>query len=253
MNFVEVKVCTSTQDLAFQTLQAEPHLKTVWVRSDVQSMGRGRQQKTWCSIEGNILLSGAFLLLNSEKNHPWPIASLLVGRAVAQSLKLLKLWHSDMFLKWPNDIFLQSSSGPYFKIGGILCELKSSTLIVGVGINLNSAPRVNTEDTPYQVGALAQYFNEIPTVKNVAKRISQEVTTHLNLFRINPNNFKNRLFEDLNTHWMKKFWDCEGFEAETGRTAKPIRIKEDGSLEVKFYDNASLGSLSSGEFHLKRI
>src|SRR5690606_16417179 len=108
-----------------------------------------------------------------------------------------------------NDIFLKSSTGPYFKIGGILCELKSSTLIVGVGINLNCAPRVNTESTPYHVGALAQYFNDIPKVKNVAKKISQEVTSQLNLFRINPSPFKNELFEDLNTHWMKKFWDCE--------------------------------------------
>lgn len=114
--------------------------------AELQTLGRGRQGRTWQSSAGRSLTFSLALPL-----HPpsWSGLSLAVGVALADALDPAsgetppRLW-----LKWPNDLWLMDAPGRGRKLGGILIE----TMAVGerrmavIGIGLNVLPRATTAD-----------------------------------------------------------------------------------------------------------
>jgi BirA family biotin operon repressor/biotin-[acetyl-CoA-carboxylase] ligase len=107
---------TSTQDVA-----RELPIGAIVV-ADHQTAGRGRHDRRWEAPPGTALLV-SFVLA------PRPLLSLAAGVAAAEACGV------DVRLKWPNDLLLDGR-----KLGGILVEATSAKAIVGIGINLTSAP-----------------------------------------------------------------------------------------------------------------
>jgi len=103
-----------------------------------QSAGRGSRGRIWQAPEGNLNLS---VLLRPRR----PVAeagmfALLAGIAVAEALECLA--PLTVMLKWPNDILLGQA-----KLAGILIDTVPSGsrldwLVIGIGINLREAPRI---------------------------------------------------------------------------------------------------------------
>ena len=110
----------------------------LWVLADRQSAGRGRSGRAWVSAAGNLFAS-----LLVETDCPPAGAgqlSLLAGVAAVEAIcKMGPV--PDVRLKWPNDILIGQA-----KAGGILVESSTRpgrpgvTAVVGVGLNLASAP-----------------------------------------------------------------------------------------------------------------
>ena len=92
------------------------------VVADHQTAGRGRLDRRWEAPPGSALLA-SFVL------EPQPLLSIAAGVAAAEACG------PDVRLKWPNDLMLRGR-----KLGGILVEISSGKAVVGVGINLASAP-----------------------------------------------------------------------------------------------------------------
>ena len=95
-----------------------------------QSAGRGRMGRQWLSEApdaGPVPLTFSIGLPLAPRD--WSGLSLAVGLAVAQSL------HTDIQLKWPNDLWLHGR-----KLGGILIETASMGAlryaVIGIGINI---------------------------------------------------------------------------------------------------------------------
>ena len=118
---VHVDRVSSTQDVAREMTPQE--LGTVIV-ADVQENGRGRRGHLWLSPRGGLYTS---ILLKRD-----PLLSLRVGVAIARALRQLGI---DARLKWPNDVLVVGK-----KIAGILIETPGGTAIVGIGVNIDSAP-----------------------------------------------------------------------------------------------------------------
>ena len=104
-----------------------------------QSAGRGRRGKTWQSPPGNLYASviveppaGAALGQLSF------VAALGAGDALAPV--------APVRFKWPNDLLLGDA-----KLGGILIETAARGAVVGIGINLVSAP----DDTEFPATSLS--------------------------------------------------------------------------------------------------
>ena len=91
-----------------------------------QTGGRGRQGKAWLSVGGAYL--GTFCL--PKKRGDLSGLSLAIGVGVVQGLKI-----KEAKLKWPNDIYLNGR-----KCAGILIEVQDKSVLIGIGININSAP-----------------------------------------------------------------------------------------------------------------
>jgi long-chain acyl-CoA synthetase len=108
-----------------------PHLTLVWAKR--QTAGRGRQQRTWISPEGNLFWS---MLLRPQTG--WGrvtdlvyVTALAVHAAVRPHVSATKA----VTLKWPNDTLIDGR-----KVSGILLEAADGAVVVGVGINVAEYP-----------------------------------------------------------------------------------------------------------------
>jgi BirA family biotin operon repressor/biotin-[acetyl-CoA-carboxylase] ligase len=113
---VRLAVTPSTQLVA----RAMP-VGTVVV-TDHQTAGRGRMDRRWEAPPGTALLASFVVAFH-------PLASLAAGVAAAEACG------SEVRLKWPNDLMLGGR-----KVAGVLAEVHDSRAIIGIGVNLTSAP-----------------------------------------------------------------------------------------------------------------
>jgi len=115
---------TSTQ-LEARKLIAEGSAKSGdIVLANEQTAGRGRFGRTWISPNGGLY---ATVILPDT-----PLLSLKAGLAVVRALRSVGL---DAGLKWPNDVMMEDR-----KIAGVLVETDGDRSLVGIGLNLASAP-----------------------------------------------------------------------------------------------------------------
>jgi BirA family biotin operon repressor/biotin-[acetyl-CoA-carboxylase] ligase len=119
-----------------------------------QSAGRGSRGRVWQAPEGNLNLS--VLLRPRRPAAEAGMFALLAGIAVVEALE--SLVPLAVMLKWPNDILLGQA-----KLGGILIDAVPSGLgldwlVIGIGINLREAPRIEGRCTT----ALGEHGVELP-------------------------------------------------------------------------------------------
>lgn len=101
------------------------------VQSNTQTHGRGRNNHTWMSENGNLYFS----ILLKEGINRFLIFDNLVKTSVA-IIRLLREFNIKGRIKYPNDILVEDK-----KICGILTESYGSLdiqyLVIGIGININ--------------------------------------------------------------------------------------------------------------------
>ena len=119
-----VERAASTQ-LEARKLIAEGKAKTGdIVLANEQTAGRGRFGRTWISPNGGLYATAILPDI--------PLLSLKAGLAVVRVLRSVDL---DAGLKWPNDVIVED-----LKIAGVLVETDGDSSLVGIGLNLTSAP-----------------------------------------------------------------------------------------------------------------
>ena len=128
----------------------------LWIVAARQTAGRGRQGRRWDSEAGNL---HATLLVTL------PVAAAIAARtsfvaalAVHDLAAGLLGGPEKLALKWPNDVLLDGA-----KLAGILIETltrdgpEATTVAIGIGINLASAPN----HTRYRATSLAAHGAQV--------------------------------------------------------------------------------------------
>ena len=149
----------------------------ILVTADMQTKGRGRNEKEWNSPKGNLYFSFGFNRHNLING-----LSVKVGLIVAESLQ--QILKKNVLLKWPNDLFYLNK-----KVGGILVETSSINnifkIVIGIGVNLQLS------DSNRQWGNL-----EIKTdIDKVKEQIIEMLSLKLYVF----------LEDDLDEDWSKRW------------------------------------------------
>lgn len=134
---MHLKSVDSTQDF----LERHPELGYCAVMADFQSFGRGQRDSQWESACGAGLWLSAALPVTSLQ------PGLVLQRAMSAVAVALELQGAPLGLKWPNDLVARKS-GRLVKLGGILGKLKSDRMILGVGVNIWSAPIITGRSIP---------------------------------------------------------------------------------------------------------
>ena len=114
--------------------------------AEVQTLGRGRQGRTWHSSAGRSLTFSLALPLDPPS---WSGLSLAVGVALADALDPAPADTGPRLgLKWPNDLWLMEAPGRGRKLGGILIETMAvgERRMVVIGIGLNVQPRATSAE-----------------------------------------------------------------------------------------------------------
>lgn len=144
---------TSTNDAAKDSALMEKESIRLFL-TDFQSVGRGRGTNTWVTDTPGDSFLGSWSFLT--KHSPQPVLSPMIGLAIYRALQAT-FPALPFSLKAPNDIYLEDK-----KVAGILIENISmgerNRLIVGIGINVYSAPELDTAaclmDFADEIGAL---------------------------------------------------------------------------------------------------
>jgi len=115
-----------------------------------QTQGRGRRGRSWLSTPGGLFFS-VLLRPNVPPNRA-PELTLVAAVAVAKAIRELG---AEVWIKWPNDLLVDGK-----KLVGILTELiaeegKTQGVVVGIGVNVNSAEEDFPEDLKDKAISLA--------------------------------------------------------------------------------------------------
>ena len=95
------------------------------VCAKIQTAGRGRRDRFWLSVEGNLHLS--MCLRDESISHPFEV----VMRSSVALIYVLRRLRVGAIIKYPNDILVGHK-----KIAGMLIEKLEDAYVVGIGLNV---------------------------------------------------------------------------------------------------------------------
>jgi len=103
------------------------------VAADHQTSGRGRLDRTWDEEPGAGLLVSVLLQPAGLALDRWHLVTAAVGLAAKDACATVAGVEAE--LKWPNDLLWEGR-----KLAGVLAETAAGALVVGMGLNVHSAP-----------------------------------------------------------------------------------------------------------------
>jgi len=118
----------STQTYLLDALKTKELKAPVCVMAKEQTAGVGSRDNSWEGGEGNLFFSFAVSLESLPSDLPLSSASIYFSYIMRE---VLAKYESDIWLKWPNDLYHDS-----FKIGGTITKKVDTTLLCGMGVNL---------------------------------------------------------------------------------------------------------------------
>ncbi len=137
---------STNADLASAVRAGDIPAEGAWHAARRQSAGKGRQGREWQDGSGNFMGSTVVAV---RKGDPVPASlSFVAALAVGQAIDVTLDGACRPKLKWPNDVLLNDG-----KVSGILLEMIDHHVVVGIGVNLASAPQFSDRKT----AALSDY------------------------------------------------------------------------------------------------
>ena len=122
----------STQTYLKDKLRSGELSSPVAIVASKQTEGIGSRGNSWIGLDGNLFFSFAL----SRDDLPSDLALESSSIYFSYILKeCLEEENSKIWLKWPNDFYIESS-----KIGGTITFLRENDLLCGIGLNLCDSP-----------------------------------------------------------------------------------------------------------------
>ncbi|MSP06911.1 MAG: biotin--[acetyl-CoA-carboxylase] ligase [Candidatus Fonsibacter sp.] len=162
-NFTKIE---STNDFARSLITEHKILQGI-VTADEQIKGRGRYGNKWISPKGNLYFTIFFPALKSNLKK----IQFLVQLQIRNILKNYNI--KNVTLKWPNDLYINNK-----KVCGILQEsiiFNKFFLIIGIGINIKSSPKIKKYPTTYLNIETKKKINLSELVENLKKAFLSNV------------------------------------------------------------------------------
>ena len=131
MEILSFKHLPSTQTYLQKAIKEQVLHAPIAVIADEQSAGVGSRNNEWSGDKGNFFASIAIDLSSLPKDLPLSSASIYFSYIMK---KLLLEQGENIWLKWPNDFYLNDN-----KIGGTITKKVNNTLVCGIGINLKNS------------------------------------------------------------------------------------------------------------------
>jgi len=158
---IHLGVVDSTQSF----LLRHPELGFCGVLADAQTAGRGRGDNSWESSPG----AGLWL---SARLPVVPQSGVLLS-AMEAVAEILGPCDVRLGIKWPNDLVAYKAVGQaktLVKIGGIIGEQKKDCAILGLGLNIHSAPEMPERAIP-PASLVSLGVGPIPSIVKLAQSI----------------------------------------------------------------------------------
>jgi len=197
----------STQDWAYDLIANKKAKDRTVVTATSQTAGRGRYKRTWISHTGNLYAS--FIYQIEERDSR---LSYAIGVAVAETLYKFGLKPK---IKWPNDVLIDGK-----KISGILIEYSQNFVVVGIGINIKTCPKVKEYETTK--------INDFADVS---------VTDVFNVLIKQIDKWRNADFNVVRQRWMDLATNINENVKYHGKIMELIGLNEKGALILRHDTN----------------
>ena len=155
-NIIELDVVDSTNNYASKLVAKMEVLEGTVVIAHFQGEGKGQRGNVWTSEPGKNLTFS--LVLKPKKVSPSEafVISKIVSLAICKYLETVV--EEDVFIKWPNDIYVGEK-----KICGILIENQFKgknfeNAIIGIGLNVN---QTNFQNLPRVTSLILELKKEL--------------------------------------------------------------------------------------------
>ncbi|WP_083897015.1 biotin--[acetyl-CoA-carboxylase] ligase [Azospirillum sp. B506] len=180
MRIIEKYETTSTNTDAIELAQkGADNFTVVWSHS--QTAGRGRHNRKWDSISGNVFWS---IIVRPQED--WPsfvdlvfVNALAVRNSISQEIRNSnKLW-----MKWPNDIIINNFkiAGSLLETSGIANGTQPEWVVIGTGINVTNHP--DGEGMLYPPNSLHGLGFKEATRDSLIQRLNVELPRQIDLWR----------------------------------------------------------------------
>ena len=155
-NIIELDIVDSTNNYVSALAAKNAVLEGTVVIAHFQGKGKGQRGNVWASEPGKNLTFS--LVLKPKKVAPSEafVISKIVSLAICKYLEALVM--EDVFIKWPNDIYVGQK-----KICGILIENQFKgkdfeCAIIGIGLNVN---QTNFQNLPQVTSLILELKKEL--------------------------------------------------------------------------------------------
>lgn len=145
-----------------------------------QLYGRGRYKKFWHSPLGNLYFS--IIISNINASHICFLTALAIRSAINYYIPNILIEY-----KWPNDIMVEGK-----KIAGILVESINRYIIVGVGVNINIYPKIDS----LKLGALKNFTKKEIDISSLLSNITNQFDYYLSIL-------VSKGFSKIRNLWLK--------------------------------------------------
>ena len=149
--------------------------------AEFQSLGKGRLGRQWLSPFGQNLCLSLSTTINTDLSNLGGL-SLAISLAVVETLKQITK-NDEIKVKWPNDIIYKKQ-----KLSGNLIQIISEQngtckIVIGVGINVNSDPKIEVLHNINQAWTSLKEITKQNIDRNIlAAKLINNILDHLNLF-----------------------------------------------------------------------
>ena len=131
MEILSFDSLSSTQHYLIEKLEQKELQAPVAVLAKEQNAGIGSRDNEWSGGEGNFFASIAVELNTLPSDLPLASASIYFSFMMKKTLEEMG---EDLWLKWPNDFYVNAD-----KIGGTITKKIQNMLVCGIGINLKKS------------------------------------------------------------------------------------------------------------------
>ena len=238
-NLITLKEVDSTNTFLKDAVsKSAPLMEGTVIMADRQFAGRGQAANSWQSEAGknltfSILLNPVFLKIERQFE---------LNKAISIALNdvLTKYLGDCVYIKWPNDIYVNNK-----KIGGILIEniiqgKKFKHAIIGIGLNVN---QVNFADNLKNISSLKQELHQDYHLMGLLGEICSAIEAkYLQL--------KAGLFKKINEDYLSRIYligEIASFKFDGSiQNGKIIGITETGQLileineEIRYFNNKEI-------------
>ena len=200
---------SSSNDLALEEIKTRPqHAHGAVFVVDEQTKGRGRQGKFWHSEPGDGLYLSVCVKPLQPQQH-WPLLSFVASLSMFEAMRIcFGALQDKLTLKWPNDIITDKH-----KLAGILLEAYQDYVIIGCGVNLKNAPKIQKQGLI--PGDLSMYQKDAHQAKDkLLEQFLSQLTFYLEAF-------ENSQYSLLVDKW-KGYCSMIGQHASIQSGAKPL-------------------------------
>lgn len=237
MNSIHFESIDSTNTYLKENYQTLDNF--TFVSADLQTKGRGRNNRDWKSEKGDSLL---FSLLIKEEALIDKYASLSIISAYSLLEVFKEYGLNDLSIKWPNDVYVSGK-----KILGILLEAvtieKIECLIIGIGINVNQDKFIGE----YNTTPTSLYLETHKTIDidELKDKVYRQIEHNFNLVKQGRD-----FYDEIIKYDFLKDKEEYAIINNEKKKVKILGINKDYSLKIEVDNN--IMNINSGEitFHV---